>query len=94
MKLGQAETVGVFDDHDRGVGHVDADLDNRGGDQNGDTAVCEVGHDRFALSARHLAVGQSDLHVQQSPQIIGAVNGGGEVDGFGFATHASAPSIC
>ena len=33
MQLGQAEALGVFDDHDRGVGHVDAHLNDRGGHQ-------------------------------------------------------------
>ncbi len=33
VELGDAEAVGVEDDHDRGVGDVDADLDHRRGDQ-------------------------------------------------------------
>jgi hypothetical protein len=31
VKLGQAEALGVFDDHHGGVGHVHAHLDHRGG---------------------------------------------------------------
>jgi hypothetical protein len=31
VQLGDAEPVGVEDDHHRRVGHVDADLDHRGG---------------------------------------------------------------
>ena len=31
VKLGEAEAVGGFDHHDGGVGHVDADFDDRGG---------------------------------------------------------------
>ena len=33
VQLGQAKAVGAFDQHDRGIGHVDAHLDHRGGDQ-------------------------------------------------------------
>ena len=33
MQLREAETLGVRDDHDRRFGHVDADLDDRGRDQ-------------------------------------------------------------
>ena len=28
MELGEAKTLGMLDEHDRGVGHVDADLDD------------------------------------------------------------------
>ncbi len=34
MELGEAETVGAEDRHQRGVGNVDADFDDRRGDQN------------------------------------------------------------
>src|SRR3546814_18287919 len=33
VKLGEAETLGVLDRHDGGFGHVDPDLDDRGGDE-------------------------------------------------------------
>ena len=33
MELGEAEAVGVLDEHDGGVGDVDADLDDGRGDQ-------------------------------------------------------------
>ena len=33
MKLRQTETFGILDEHDRGVGHVDADLDHGCGHQ-------------------------------------------------------------
>jgi hypothetical protein len=39
VELGEAEALGVLDDDDGGVGHVDADLDDGGGDE----------HTRFAL---------------------------------------------
>ena len=33
VELGEAEALGALDDHQRGVGHVDADLDDGGGDE-------------------------------------------------------------
>ena len=33
MQLGKAEALGVFDDHDAGVGHVDAHFHHGGGDE-------------------------------------------------------------
>jgi len=33
VELGQSEAFGVLDHHQRGVGHIHADLDHRGGDQ-------------------------------------------------------------
>ena len=34
MQLREAETLGLFDDHDVGSGHVDSHFDHRGGDEN------------------------------------------------------------
>ena len=33
VQLGKAEALGVFDDHDAGVGHVDAHFHHRGGNE-------------------------------------------------------------
>lgn len=33
MKLRQAHALGVFDDHQGGIGHIYADFDDGGGDQ-------------------------------------------------------------
>ena len=38
VELGEAEALGVLDDHDGRVGHVDADLDHGGGDEDADLA--------------------------------------------------------
>ena len=72
MQLSQAETVGVFDHHDGGVGDVHSDLHHRGCDQQRDAAVGEVGHYRLALRAGHLAVSETDLNIQDSAQVGGA----------------------
>ncbi|MNX27770.1 hypothetical protein D3C86_578630 [compost metagenome] len=91
MKLGQAKTICVLDDHDGGVGHVDADLDDRGGDQQRNAALGELGHHGFAFGAGHLAVGQADLDLEDAAQVVGAFLGGGEVDGFGFGHQRADP---
>ena len=44
VQLRDAEAVGVEDDHDGGVGDVDADLDDRRGDEHVDAPGREVGH--------------------------------------------------
>jgi hypothetical protein len=59
VELGQAEPLGLLDDHDAGVGDVDPHLDNRGGDEHRELAVGEVGHHRVLLRRRHLAVDQA-----------------------------------
>ena len=56
MELRQAEAFGLLDHHDRGVRHIDPDLDNRCGDQQADLAVGEVCHDGVLLRAGHLTV--------------------------------------
>ena len=38
MQLGQTQALGILDHHQAGVGHVDADLDHRRRDQQGDLA--------------------------------------------------------
>ena len=49
MQLGDAEAVGVHDDHHSGVGDVDADLDDRGGDEDLGLTVSEAIHDGLLL---------------------------------------------
>ena len=91
MKLGQAEAVGVFDDHDRGVGDVDSHLDDRGRDQQGQAAVGELGHHRLTLGARHLAMGEADLHAQKALQVGGAFFGGGEIGDLALGHKGADP---
>ena len=45
---------------DRGVGHVDADFDDGGGDQHVDEVLAEALHDVLAGFAAHAAVEQAD----------------------------------
>ena len=60
MELGEAEALGVLDDHDRRLGHVDADLDDRGRDEDLRLAALEALHRRVLVGARHPAVHEPD----------------------------------
>ena len=65
VQLGDAVAVGVLDEHDRGVGDVDADLDDGRGDEHVRLAAGEALHRRLLLGRAHLAVQQHDLEVGQ-----------------------------
>ena len=56
MELGEAEALGVLDDHDAGIRHVDADLDDGRRDEQLDLVRIEVLHDALLLGRRELAV--------------------------------------
>ena len=63
MELGEAEALGVFDEHERGVRHVDADLDDGGGNENIDLMRGKGAHDGILLLRFHLAVDGGDAKV-------------------------------
>ncbi len=60
MELGETETFGVFDDHEGGVGDVEADFDDRAGDQPREVAATERGHDPVAFGRGQLTVEHAD----------------------------------
>ena len=60
VQLGDAEAVGVADDHDGGVGHVDPDLDDGGGHEHVGLARGEAPHDGVLVLGRQLAVQHLD----------------------------------
>ena len=91
MQLGEAEALGMFHHHDGGFGHVDADFDYRGGDQNLQFTRLEASHRRVALRRFHPAVDQADHGAQCGPQFLGAIFGSGEVDFFGFLDQRAHP---
>ncbi len=92
MELGEAEALGVLDHHDRGVGHVDADLDDGGGDQHLDLAGEEAGHDRVALRRLHAAVDEADDRTQRFAERRVALLGGGDVvEHLGFLDQRAHP---
>ena len=61
----QAEPLGVLNDHDRGVGHVDADLDDRRRDKHIQLARLELLHHIVLFLRLHLAVQKPDAAVGQ-----------------------------
>ena len=65
MQLRQAKAFGMLDDHDRGVGNVDTDLDHRGGHQDIKLTLLEVPHDRFLFGGAHPPVQQADPAIRQ-----------------------------
>ncbi len=79
VQLRQAEAFGVLDDHDAGLGHVDADLHHGGGHQQADRAGGEGGQGGVAHLRRLLAMGQADPVAEAALQIGEAFLGGGEV---------------
>ena len=65
MQLSQPEALGVLDDHDAGVGHVHAHLDDRRGHQHVDFSGVE-GVERFLLvGGLHAAVYQRHAQIGQ-----------------------------
>src|SRR6266542_3551071 len=56
VELREAVAVGVDDEHDRGVRHVDADLDHRRGDEHVELAALEELHRLFFLRGAHPTV--------------------------------------
>ena len=65
MQLRKPQSLGVFDDHERGVRHVHAHFDDGGGDQQVDVAAFERGHDFFLFQRLHASVDQRHLEFRQ-----------------------------
>ncbi len=63
VQLRQAEAIGMLDDDHRGIGNVDADFDDRGGDKNSQLAVAKFTHYSVALLGLHPAVHQTDAEI-------------------------------
>ncbi len=61
MQLGDAEALGVLDQHHGRVGHVDADLDHGRGDEHLRTPGGECRHRLLLLGRAHAAVQQREL---------------------------------
>ena len=59
MQGAQAIPLGVFNDHDRGVGHIHAHLDDRGGDEGVQPPGLEILHNGGFLLGLELAVHQA-----------------------------------
>ena len=85
VELGEAETLGVEDEHHVRIRHIDADLDHRRGDEHVDLAMAEFTHHRVLLVAVHAPVDEPDAVVGEAfrPFRIGGGGGtGGELVGL------------
>ncbi len=65
VQLRQAETLGILDDHQAGIGHVHADLDHGGRHQQIEFAGLERRHDCFLLRRLEAPVHQTDAQLGQ-----------------------------
>jgi len=83
VKLGEAEAVGVVDDHDGGVGDVDADLDDGGGDEDVDVAAMETGHGDLFVVRGEAAVEDAEAEAGEGAGAELVVHFGGGAE-FGF----------
>ena len=72
VQLTDAEAVGVHHDHHRGVGHVDADLDDGGAHQDVDLARAERRHHGVLLVGGQPTVHQPEPQTGQRPVAAGA----------------------
>ena len=61
VKLGEAEAFSVLDDHDGGVGDIDADFDDGGGDEDLRFVFAEALHDFFLFVAGEAAVQEAEF---------------------------------
>jgi hypothetical protein len=61
VELGEAEAFGVFDDHGGGVGNVDADFDDRSGNEDLRFVFAEAFHDGIFFFAREAAVEEAEF---------------------------------
>jgi hypothetical protein len=63
MQLRQSEALGVLDDHDGGIGNVDADFHNGGGHQDLDFILAELLHHSFFFFAGKAAVQKTEFQL-------------------------------
>ena len=92
VELGEAEALGALDDHQRRIGHVDADLDHRRRDQHRQLAGGEARHHRVLVRPLHPAVDQADLVVAEAqPQHPRPLLGGGGVALLAFLDQRAHP---
>src|SRR5437588_1787258 len=63
MKLRQAEALGMFDDHDGGVGNVDPNLNHGGRDQYLNFSLLKQAHDLLFQVGLHASVQNGDLKI-------------------------------
>lgn len=80
VELGEAEAFCVVEDHEGGVGDVDADLDDGGGDECRELAVTEFFHDVFFMFGWEFPVDES--YVFGTEAFLPFFEGGGGREGL------------
>ena len=65
VELGEAVVFGIHDDHEVGVGDVDADFDDGGRDENVDFVVGKILHDAIFFVRLHAAVKEGDFGLRE-----------------------------
>ena len=92
MKLCEAESLGMFDDDDACLRHIDADLDNSGRHKQLRSAVTKPLHRRIAVCRLHLAMRQCHFDIGKGTgQRDLPVLGGGHIDLFRFLDQRTDP---
>ena len=81
----------MFDDHDRGLGHIDADLNHRGGDEEVEIAAAEFFHDLVFFRGLHAAMDQPDPCSEAGLEDVVALLGGREIDFLGLFHQRADP---
>ncbi|CWT61235.1 Uncharacterised protein [Neisseria meningitidis] len=92
MQLRQAHALGVFDDHQGGIGHIYADFDDGGGDQDVQPPRRKPRHHFGLFGGLHAPVYQSDIEFGQCRLKPGEGFGGGlQLQGFAFFNQWADP---
>src|SRR4026208_2173103 len=78
----------MLDDHHGGIGHVDSDLDHRGGHQNVHLAIPEAAHHPVTVFGLHPAMNQVDLQIGPAGgQSLYHGGGSTEISPLGLLDH-------
>ncbi len=103
MELGEAEALGVLDDHEGGIGDVDSYFDDGGGDEDVELAALEAGHGDFFVVGGHAAVEEAEAEAGEGAGLEVCVHFGGGAElgtlgflagvGGGFIGRASGPRV-
>ena len=84
VQLCETEAICSLDDHQTGVGDVDSDFDDRGGDKNLYFISLETSHNQIFFGALHSAMHQTDLITKSRFQAGGPFFRCSEVTLFAF----------
>ena len=91
MELREAEAFGMLDHHHARLGHVDADFDHGGRDQDASRAGGKARHGAVLFRAAHAAVDEFGAVAEPLLQVAVALLGGGHVDNLGFFDERAHP---